>query len=453
MNHRSNSVAAAVRTRRRVPLSQIVVALLAGATAFTPLAACKRIDQIMRRLEHSQAKSPEPPAIPVEVATVGTRHVDVYGTWVATITGSVDAAIRPRVSGYLLSRNYEEGSFVRSGALLFEIDPRPFTAALDQARATLARSQAEQAKTQLDVDRYTPLVAKRAVSQQELDDAIGNNNANLAQIKANEAMVVDAELNLSFTRVIAPIDGIIGMANAQIGDLVGPASPVPLTTMSTLDPLTVYFFPTEREYLAIAEKVAATAPKPMEEREARYELILADGSTFGQRGTFYFVDRQVDSRTGSIRVGLRFPNPGNVIRPGQFGKVRAVKNSIEDAVVVPERAIADVQGSFQVAVVGHDSTVEMRNVTIGPQDGADRVILDGLKAGETIVVEGIQKVRSGTKVAPQAAKPAAPAATPATGRSGSSPSNPGARPLRRSSSSSRAGPAPGGASRPTGTGR
>ena len=350
------------------------------------------------------------PAVPVVVSTVDRRNVEVWGEWVATLDGSVNAQIRPRVSGYLISQNYAEGSLLKTGDLLFEIDPRPYIAALDHAKATLARTKAQQIKTQLDVDRLTPLVAKKAVSQQELDDAIGNNDANLAMIKANEADIVDAELNLSFTKVVAPIDGIAGKANAQLGDLVSPSTPTPLTSMSTVDPLTVYAFLTEREYLGAMATLEQIVNVPLEERPESLELVLSDGAAFEHRGRFYFADRQVDAMTGSIRIAARFPNPGNLLRPGQYARLRAVRERIDDAVVVPQRAVMDVQGAFQVALVRPDGTVEIRGIEVGPTVGSEWVVYKGLDGGETIVVEGVQKVREGTKVSMERAPPAGAAA-------------------------------------------
>jgi len=400
-------------------LTLLVAVMLTGSA----LPGCKRIEAALHALKGEDAKPAEPPPLPVVVGTVGRRDVEVRSEWVATVDGSVNAAIRPRVSGYLISQNYAEGSLLKTGDLMFEIDPRPFVAALENAEAILARTKAEQVKTQLDVNRLTPLVAKKAVSQQELDDAVGANNANLAMIQANQADIAIAELNLGFTKVIAPIDGIAGKANAQLGDLVGPMSPEPLTSMSTVDPLTVYFFATEVEYLRSLKEIDHVSAESMESRPARFELILADGSTFEQRGKFYFADRQVDARTGSIRVGVRFPNPGNMLRPGQFARIRAVTTDLKDAVVVPQKAVIDVQGSFSVAVVKPDSTVEIRPVTLGPAAGSDWVITKGLEGGETIVVEGIQKVRSGGKVKPEPPPPPSPGGTPtaaaATQRPGS----------------------------------
>lgn len=415
---------------------------------------CKRLTQAFHALTGEEEKKPaEPPPVPVVVGTVERRDVKVWGEWIGTVDGSVNAAIRPRVSGYLISQNYEEGSFLKANDLMFQIDPRPFVAALEHAKAALARTQAEQIKTQLDVDRLTPLVAKRAVSQQELDDAIGANEANLAMIEANKADIAIAELNLGFTKVIAPIDGIAGKANAQLGDLVGPASPEPLTSMSSVDPLTVYFFPTEREYYQAAEAISRAAATPLADRPDQFELVLSDGSIFDQRGRFYYADRQVDLRTGAIRVAVRFPNPGNLLRPGWFAKVKTVRKELPDAVVVPQRAVIDVQGSYQVAVVKPDQTVEMRNVTVGSVSGSEWVIAEGLQGGETIVVEGIQKVRAGVKVAPQTAAPTAGSATPKPSASATGAAT-GARSARSAASkpsgegASTTAPASGGVSQP-----
>jgi membrane fusion protein (multidrug efflux system) len=369
---------------------------------------CERIEAALHALKGGDAKPAEPPPLPVVVGTVGRRDVEVLSDWVATVDGSVNAAIRPRVNGYLIAQNYTEGSLLKTGHLMFEIDPRPFIAALENAEAVLARTRAEQIKTQLDVDRLTPLVVKKAVSQQELDDAVGANNANLAMMEANKADIDLAKLNLGFTKVIAPIDGIAGKANAQIGDLVGPMTPEPLTSMSTVDPLRVYFFATEVQYLQSIKELDQVAAEAMADRPARFQLILADGSDFGHRGTFLFADRQVDTRTGSIRIAVQFPNPGNVLRPGQFARIKAVTTDLKDAVVVPQKAVIDVQGSYSVAVVNSDSALEIRPVTLGPSSGSDWVITKGLSGGETIVVEGIQKVRSGVKVKPESPSPTGP---------------------------------------------
>jgi membrane fusion protein (multidrug efflux system) len=420
-------------------------------------AGCERLSAIVEAATGEPKKDApkEAPAVPVVVGTAQIRDVQIWGEWIGTADGSVNAQIRPRVSGYLLSQNYTEGSLVRTGDLLFTIDPRPFEAALDHAKAALARTQAEQVKTQLDVDRLTPLVVKRAVSQQELDDAIAANKANLAMIKANEADIVDAELNLSFTRIIAPIDGIAGLANGQIGNLASPSSPQPLTTISTVDPIQIYYFATEQQYLKFMTKLGPASALPMDQRPTDFEIQLVDGTLFPQRGRFYFADREVDARTGSIRIAVRAANPGNLLRPGQYARIRAVIEAIKDAVVVPQRAVQDVQGSYQVAVVKPDNTIEIREVIVGSQTGGDWVVSKGLQGGETVVVEGLQKVRPGTKVAPQAAPPPnSPAAAGASGSPQRGASPPGPQPPASTPAPGQSAPVHGGspAARGTATG-
>lgn len=348
----------------------------------------------------------------------------VKGEWVAIIDGSVNAEIRARVSGHLDAQRYLEGGLVKKGDLLFEIDPRPFQAALADRMARLAKARADQSKTATDVSRLTPLAAKRAVSQQELDDAVSANEANLALIQAAEADVQQAELNLEFTKVLSPIDGIAGKATAQLGELVGPASG-PLTVVSTVDPLRAYFYATEREYLASREQLSKVELVPFAERPERMELLLADGSEFPHKGRFLFMDREVAAGTGAIRFTVQFPNPGNALRPGQFARVRMVMTERKGAVVIPQRAVRDVQGSTEVVVISDDDTAEIRQVKTGERIGSDWVILEGLEPGELIVVEGVQKMRQGTAV-----KPVAPKA-PATKRS-ARPSTRDAKPAKDS---------------------
>lgn len=359
----------------------------------------------------------------VEVAPVEQKSVPVYGEWIGTLAGMVNANVKAEVTGYLLRRDYKEGSFVRKGQLLFEIDPRPFKAVLDQAKGRLAQAEAQlsqgaaqlttakanQLKSQLNVDRYSPLAKAQAVSQQDLDDAVQTNLANKAQvesavaaiaaakaqIQADQAALETAAINLGFTRVISPISGIAGIAQAQVGDLVS-ASSGPLTTVSTLDPIRDYFSVSEQEYLELQKRFSGPDPQRW-----KLQLILADGTPNPREGDFYFADRAVNQNTGAIQLAGIFPNPGNLLRPGEYGKVRAVIRVQKNVLLVPQAAVAQLQGSYEVDVVSQDNTVAVRPVKVGQQVGAKWVVLDGLKPGERVVVEGQQNLRPGMPVDPQ----------------------------------------------------
>ena len=418
--------------------------------------------------EGTAPAAPPPPG--VEVARVEQRDVPVYSEWIGTTDGMNNAEIKAQVAGYLLSKNYTEGSLVRKGQLLFEIDPRPLRAALDQSRGKLAqalgqlaqaesqsaqaeaqvaqaagqRSQADaqvlqaeanQGKTQLDVNRSTALVRDGVVSREEFDNAVQANLAARAQVSAARAVVSaaaaqvqaaraqvktagaaiasaraqvqsaqadvrTAELNLGFTRIISPIDGIAGMAKAQVGDLVGPAGDA-LTTVSTLDPIKVYFTLSEQEYLNYTKRSPTQKEWEAANRSLELELVLADGTTYPERGRFFVADRQVDGRTGAIRLAGLFSNPGNTLRPGQYGRVRAVTSVRERALLVPQRAVTELQGSYQVAVVGGDNKVSFRTVKVGERVESLWVVEEGLEPGEAVVAEGTQKVRPGAPVDPR----------------------------------------------------
>jgi membrane fusion protein (multidrug efflux system) len=309
---------------------------------------------------------------------------------------------------------YQEGAFVRKGQLLFQIDRRPFQAALDQAagqlaqaKASLANAKAVQGRTQLDVERYTPLAKEQAASQQDLDNSVQNNLAAKAtvataeaQIKTAEAALETAQINLDFTRLIAPIDGIAGQAQLQVGALVNLSSG-PVTSVSTVDPIKVYFTVGEPQYLAWRRRFPTEASRLEADKNLRLQLILADGSVYQHDGTFYFADRQVDVGTGAIRIAGLFPNPGNILRPGGYGKVRAVIRLQQGALLIPQRAVTELQGGYQVAVVGSDDKVSVRTVTVGDRVGTEWVIAEGLKPGERVVAEGVQKVREGAHVNPK----------------------------------------------------
>lgn len=356
----------------------------------------------------------------VQVVQVEQKDVPIYGEWIGTLDGLVNADVRAQVTGYLLRQGYQEGAFVKKGQLLFQIDPRPFQAALDQAegqlaqaKAMLANAQAVQGRTQLDVNRYTPLAKEQAASQQDLDNAIQNNLAALAtietakaQIKTYEATVETAKINLDFTRLVAPIDGIAGQALLQVGALVSPASG-PVTSVSTVNPIKVYFTVGEPQYLAWRKRFPTEESRLQADKNLHLQLILADGSKYAHEGTFYFADRQVNESTGAIRLAGLFPNPENILRPGGYGKVRAVIRMQKDALLVPQRAVSELQGNYQVAVVDSANKVAIRTVTVGDRLGSDWVISDGLNPGDKVVAEGIQKVRPGAQVDPQPFAPQA----------------------------------------------
>jgi RND family efflux transporter MFP subunit len=437
-----------------IPLAVIAVAALA---------------LVLGLARSSKPAQAAPPVLEVGVVQVEQKDVPIYSEWIGTTEGMVNAELKAQVTGYLLRQDYKEGSFVKKGQLLFEIDPRPFQAALDQAngqvaqyqgqleqassqitqaeaqlaqtnsqllqaQARLEQARANQVKAELDVKKYLPLAEQKAVTQQDLDNALQANTAAKAQVDAEKAGVEAARaqmahasaeiktahagvatakgqlenaraaaktaaLNLSFTRIVSPIDGIAGMAQAQVGDLVSTTSN-PLTTVSTLDPIKVYFTLSEQDYLRYTKPFLGSAEQSGSLDHLELELILADGTTYPEKGTFYFADRQVDPKTGAIRMAGVFPNPNNGLRPGQFGRVRAVTSTQEDALMVPQRAVSELQGTYQVAVVGQDNKVSFRVVKVGEKSGSMWVITEGLKPGETVVAEGTIKVRPGMVVKP-----------------------------------------------------
>jgi membrane fusion protein (multidrug efflux system) len=359
--------------------------------------------------EKEQAAPPPPPD--VEVVEVGQQDVPVLKDWVATLDGKVNAQIHAQVTGYLLKQNYTNGALVRKGTPLFQIDPRPFQAAVDQAKGNLLqaqgnldRAQAVLGKTVIDVTRYTPLAKENAISQQELDDAIqanlaakGSVAADKAAIEAAKAAVDSAQLNLGFTAITSPVDGVTAIATAQVGDLVGPQNPTPLTTVSTIDPILVNFNPSEQEYLNAAQLAGG------EEflRKLEFNLVVATGAKYPHKGHIYAVNRQVDVRTGAILVQAEFPNPDNVLRPGGFGRISTVAGVQKGALVVPQRAVNELQGSYQIAVVGNDNKADIRAVKMGPKTGAMWVVAEGVKPGERVVAEGFQKLKEGMVVNPK----------------------------------------------------
>jgi len=383
----------------------------------------------------SSAANALAPPPDVEVARVQQKDVPIHREWIGTLDGLVNAAIKAQVTGYLLTQNYTEGSFVKKGQSLFEIDPRPFQAALEQAQgqlsqangqlaqakaqlvqaqAQLGQAQANQRRTQLDVDRYIPLAKQQAITQQDLDNATQNNLSAQAQVDAAKAQVETAKaqiqaadaaveaakagveaarVNLGFTQLTSPIAGIAGKAQVQIGNLVSPAGG-PITTVSTLEPIKAEFTVSEQEYLRLMRN-------PNELEHLQLELVLADGTTYAHKGRFLFADRQVDQSTGAILLTGQFPNPGNVLRPGQYAKVRTVVGMQENALLVPQRAVTELQGNYQVAVVTDDNKVAIENVKVGDRVGPLWMISEGLKPGQRVITDGLMKVRPGVAVNPK----------------------------------------------------
>ena len=362
--------------------------------------------------------APAPPAqtppLEVKVLRVEQKDVPVYGEWIGTLDGMVNAEIKAQVTGYLLAQRYVEGSLVKKGQLLFELDRRPFQAVLEQANGQLAganaqalQAEANKGKAQLDVDRYTPLAKAQAITEQDLDNAIQANLAAKAQVEAAQAAIVAAkaavaaaELNLGFTSIRSPIDGIAGLALAQVGNLVNAGSSS-LTTVSTVDPIKAYFTVTEQEYLRYVRENPTESEREARARELELQLVLADGTVYSHKGRFYVADRQVNVETGTIRLAGLFPNPGNVLRPGQYGRVRAVIDIRRKALLVPQRAVTELQGRYQIAVVDSASKVSIRPVTVGERSGSMWIIESGLKPGEQVVVEGLQQVKPDLIVKPQ----------------------------------------------------
>jgi RND family efflux transporter MFP subunit len=350
----------------------------------------------------TQAAAPPPPP-EVSVAPVVQQDVPAYSEWVATLDGYVNAQVRPQVSGYIIKQNYKEGSLVRKGEVLFEIDPRPFQAALDRAKGDLAQAQAQLGKSNLDVERDTPLAEARAIAKSQLDNEIQAKLGAQALIESDKAVVEQAELNLEWTKVTSLVDGIAGIAQIQIGNLVGSNSI--LTSVSQLEPIKAYFPISEREYVLVQKNSNAISSKhAIGFFGNTLELILTDGSVYAQEGRILLADRQVDPNTGTIRIVAAFPNPGNILRPGQYGRVRVKTGVKKDALLTPQSAVAQSQGSYQVAVVGSDRKVSMRAVKPGQTVGTMWVIDEGLKPGEQVVVEGLQKLRDGTLVTPKPAQ-------------------------------------------------
>jgi RND family efflux transporter MFP subunit len=350
--------------------------------------------------------APAPPRPPeVQVATVVQQDVKIYGEWVATLDGYVNAQIQPQVTGYLIKQDYREGSFVNKGDVLFEIDPRPFQAVLDQAKAQLAQAEAQLGNARLNVNRDIPEAKAQAIPRSQLENDTQSQLAGKAAVEAGQAAVEQASLNLGFTKVRSLISGIAGIAQVQVGNLVNPATV--LTAVSQVNPIKAYFPISGDDYLRISGKYApggvnlfsAHLPAPA-------QLVLGNGKTYPDAGRILFADREINQQTGTITIVASFPNPGNILRPGAYGRVRAVTEIRKDALLIPQRAVTELQGSYQVAVVGPDNKVSIRQIEVGERVGTMWVITKGLAPNERVVAEGTQKVRDGTVVTPVPYQPA-----------------------------------------------
>jgi RND family efflux transporter MFP subunit len=361
----------------------------------------------------SRKAAPAAPSAPeVLVTTVKPQDVPRVLDRVATLDGFINANINAQVQGYIISRDYKEGSIVKKGDLLFQIDPRPFEAALAQANGTLAQDRANWTKADADQKRAVDLFNKKVISDQERDTSTAAAGASKAKVEADEAAAKQADLNLAYTKIIAPIDGLAGFANNQVGDLVGPASTTPLTTVSQIDPIKAIVTVGENAFTDFFSRYPDTVQREALLKRIDFDLILGDGKLYARKGKFYALDRNLDPKTGSIHYYVTFPNPDAMLRPGQFGKVRFVPDSVQNALVVPQEAVTELQGNFQVAVVDQNHKVSIRPVKTGERIGAMWQITDGLKPGDRVVVEGVQKAREGSTVtAKEWTPPAQPVAS------------------------------------------
>ena len=341
-----------------------------------------------------------PPAPEVLVTTVQPRDVPRVLERVATLDGFINANINAQVQGYIISRDYQEGSVVKKGDLLFQIEPRPFEAALAQAKGTLAKDQANQVKADADEKRAIDLFNKKVISDQERDTAIAAAGSNTANVEADQAAVKQSELNLEYARVTAPIDGVVGFANNQVGDLVGPSTG-PLTTVSQIDPIKAIVTAGEGPFTDFVSRHPDQKEREAYIKSLDFQLILGNGEVYPHKGTFYALDRNLDTKTGSIRYYVTFPNPGNILRPGQFGKVRFVADMKKGAMVIPQEAVNELQGNYQVAIVDQNSKASLRPVKMGEKIDSQWEVTDGLKPGDKVIVQGWQKVREGSTVTPK----------------------------------------------------
>lgn len=380
---------------QRVPVSAglrstIVFFSLAGVLLLS--SGCKQ----------DRAASMKIPPFQVGVVSVSQRDVPMYGDWIGNLDGYVNAQIQPQVSGYLIRQDYKEGQSVRKGQVLYEIDPRPFQAALDQAEGQLGQAKAQLMLSQINVKRDAPLVAAHALAKSQLDNDTQQVAQYEALVKTDQAAVDTARLNLGWTKVRSLVDGIAGIAVTQIGNLVNTSTV--LTTVSQVNPIKAYFAISEQEYLTLNQSAKEKGASDLLRSGSRIpiELTLANGEKYPLKGTIIFVDRQVDNQTGTIKIAASFANPGNLLRPGQFAHVSALTGIKHDAVIVPQRAVIDMQGQHQVAVLGSNNIVQIRKVTVGKQVGQEWIVESGLKPGEKIISEGNGKVRDGMPVVPVA---------------------------------------------------
>jgi RND family efflux transporter MFP subunit len=373
--------------------------LIAATLYFLLIAGCRK------------AVTPAPPPLAVDTIAASVQTVPVIGSWVATLDGTVNAEIQPQVGGYVIRQDYKEGTVVRKGQVLFEIDPRPWQATQDQASGALAQAKAQYKLATINVLRDTPLVQAQAYAQSSLDTELGTQEADKASVESAEATLESAKLNVGFTKVRSLIDGVAGQAAIQVGNLVSTTSQ--LVEVSQLNPIKVYFFISEQEYMSLSARARGMGKTDLLSTgdTLPLTLTLADNQTYSKTGHVISVDRAVTTQTGSIRIAASFANPGNVLRPSQFGTVSAQTDMLKDAVIIPQRAVNELQGLYQVVVVGADDIAHLRTVTLGPSIGTDTVILTGLQGGDQVVTEGVDKIKEGTKVAPHlAASSAQPAA-------------------------------------------
>jgi membrane fusion protein (multidrug efflux system) len=365
----------------------------------TTCGVCTILVSLLTVVACHKAPAPAPPPPQVKAATVLVRDVPIYLEAIGQTRGNTEIEIRARVEGFIESVDFSEGTLVRKGQLLYTIDPRPFEASLAQAKANLAGAEADLQRAHQDVVLYEPLVAKNAISRQQYDTAVAVERAQASAVEAARAAVQGAELDLSYTRVLAPDTGLVGKTEVYPGTLVGRGQSTLLTQISKVDPINIRFTLPERSYLMAARRNEERGSTP--DADLPIELVLADGSVHPYTGRFVFVDRTVDPRTGTILLEAGFPNPGGIVRPGQYGRVRAAVDLKKDAILVPQRAVLEMQGIDRVAVVAADNTIEFRQVQTGERIGSLWVIDSGLKVGERIVVEGLQKLRPGVTVNPE----------------------------------------------------
>jgi membrane fusion protein (multidrug efflux system) len=355
--------------------------LFASLLLLAPLAGCS-----------SKEDKPAPPPPGVTVTPVVKKDVEIQQEWVGSMLGNVDADIRPKVDGFLLKQLYAEGSYVKKGQPLFELDSRQAQASVEQAKGKLELARASLAQAQIDVKRYTPLVAQRAISQAELDKALSMERAAKAEVDANQAVLDNANLNLGWTTVTSPISGIAGISKVGVGDLMTPITV--MTTISNVEPINIDFSIAEQDYMRFRrDKSGRAAGQSL-------QLILGDGTVYPHRGRALLVNREVDSRTGTIQVRAEFPNPGNILRPGQYARIRAVTEVRKDALLIPQRAVAELQGVYQVGLVGPDNKVTVKAVNLGPQVADAWIVESGLQVGDNVIVDGLQRIRNGMTVAP-----------------------------------------------------